>query len=180
MKNNQSALFHERARSIPKEMWSRSEADTMVVTALISSRTSDIGQVDELVIMHCQGEPKNSYPCENSRTRLLHKWRSHPWTVKYTLSSRPRWTNPWTEDDLSTQLINRPSFEVIWMLLYDRMHNLFHRRRLPDPGGGGNNGMDPPVDTVLEDEPRRLLLDFSPGLFLPGIEIENVWPSFKE
>lgn len=42
--------------------------------------------------------------------------------------------------------------------------------------------MDPPGVDEADDEPRRLLFVFSldPDLFLPGIEIENVWPSFKE
>ena len=48
-------------------------------------------------------------------------------------------------------------------------------------GGGGSNGIPPPkeldVGAVAVEDPRRLL----PSLdFLPGMDMENVCPSFKD
>jgi hypothetical protein len=56
-----------------------------------------------------------------------------------------------------------------------------HYFLLVEEGGGGNRGTPPPELIALwVDEPSRLVPLVDDLLVFPGIDIENVWPSFKE
>jgi hypothetical protein len=52
---------------------------------------------------------------------------------------------------------------------------------LPDEGGGGSSGTPPPELPVLcVEEPSKFIPGVDNLLAFPGMDIENVWPSFKE
>ena len=53
-------------------------------------------------------------------------------------------------------------------------------RRLLALGGGGRKGSAPPPNPVTLESEVPSKLEELDSLLRPGIEIENVWPSFKE
>jgi hypothetical protein len=55
----------------------------------------------------------------------------------------------------------------------------YYRRLLALGGGGRKGSAPPPTPVTLESEVPSKLEELD-SLLRPGIEIENVWPSFKE